>query len=139
MSDEFLSLDDIEKAKDVDYVVVPLPEWNGSLRLGSVNGEAKAYFLEMLEKDPSVDSDHVWNLLAQCLVDGQGNRLVKTNEDRKRVIGILKKKDVHVTDRIIAAMFELLDIRTTRSAPKNGSSEEASASSPTPQPEAVVA
>lgn len=138
MADEFLSLDDIEQSKNVDYVVVPCPEWGGSLRLGSINAEAQSLFLEMIEQDVTATQDAVWNLLVQCLVDGQGNRLVRTNEDRKRVIAILKKKDVRVTDRIISAMYDLIGLRTSRSAPKNDSSEEAPASSPTPLPEAVA-
>lgn len=135
--DEFLSLDAIADAKDVDYVVVDLPEWGGSLRLGSVSGESVTLFREMLERDPNASNDAVWNMVAQCLVDGQGNRLVRTDEDRRRTITVLKRKDVRVTDRIIDAMYELLGIRLKGAAPKNVSGEEASASSPTPSPETV--
>jgi hypothetical protein len=137
-AEEFLSLDEIERAKDVDYIVVPVPEWGGSIRLGSVNGEAKALFMEIYDRNPDAGSDPVWSLLAQCMVDGQGNRLIKTDDDLKRVIAILKRKDIRVTDRLVTAMFELVGIRTPKVPLKNDSSEEASASSPTPSPEAVA-
>ena len=137
MSEVLLSIADIEAAKDVDYVVVPVPEWGGSIRLGSVSGEASFAFLEMIEEEPTTRTDAVWNLVAQCLVDNDGNRLVKTDEDRRRVIATLKKKDIRVTDRIIDATYRLLGLRTARSAPKNDSGEEVPASSPTPSPEVV--
>lgn len=136
--DDFLSLDAIAVAKDVDYVVVDVPEWGGSLRLGSVNGESATLFREMIEADPAAATDAVWNMLAQCLVDGQGNRLVRTDEDRRRTIAVFKRKDVRVTDRIIDAMFALLNIRTKGVAPKNDSGGEVSASSPIPSPETVA-
>lgn len=136
--EEILSIAEIEAAKDVDYVVVSMPEWGGAIRLGSVSGEASFTFMEMIDKDPTARTDAVWNLVAQCMVDGEGNRLVKTDEDRRRVIATLKKKDIRATDRLIDATYRLLGLRTTRSpVPKNESGGEAHASSPMQLPEAV--
>lgn len=142
MDDKFLSLNEIDAAKDVDFVTVPVPEWGGALRFGSVSAESAIVFVEILggsvEKESRADA--TWNLIAQCMVDGEGNRLVKTDEDRKKVVATLKRKDVRITDRIIDAVYKLNGIRlsTPEEAPKNDSGEAAPASSPIALPEAVA-
>jgi hypothetical protein len=95
-----LSFDEIEKVEDTSYKVIDVPEWKGSIRIGSLNAEDMIDWVEANE-GPAKRTAGV-RLIVKSLVDKDGKRI---GTDQR--IQAMKKKDARVLNRLVAEILEL--------------------------------
>ncbi len=95
-----LSLDDILGADDIEYRVVELSEWGGSVRLRLLNGSETIHFQTFLETNRREAS---LALVRASVVDEEGKKLFQT----KDAFEALKKKSMKVIRRISDECLDL--------------------------------
>lgn len=93
---KILSAADIVAAKDLSHIDVEVPEWGGSVRLRTLDGDQFVQFVEASKG--RVNTAQALKLIAMSLVDEEGNTLFKTEEDfaafaKKNMQAILKLQD----------------------------------------------
>lgn len=86
-----LNRDQIVQAKDLDSIVLQVPEWGGEVRLAQFSAEAAASI------EPQ---DSLAHMVAMSVVDEDGNLLFDGPDQ-------LKKKSAKVMKRIFDAVVEL--------------------------------
>lgn len=126
--DEFLSLDEIIAAPDIEYRTAIVPEWKdkngdpGKVRLGALDAGLYVEFSELEEKVPT----GLW-LLSKSLVDGEGNRI-----GTPEVVEKMKRKNKAVVNRLIAIILEMNDMKVVpkKDVRKNESGEAQPVASP---------
>lgn len=126
MADEaLLSIDQIEQVEDTVFVTIPVPEWKGSVRIGSLSGEQ---ILEWVEKNGEAVAGKTAGirLLALSLVDADGKRIGTVDTATK-----LGAKNAGVLTRLVNQARDLNGLREPTAAAKNGSGEASSVASPT--------
>src|SRR5687768_14612539 len=87
--DKVLSLDEMLQAEDVQYATVVIPEWKGSIRIGSLSAGEVLDFIEMTEGPAKKNAG--FRLISRSLVDAEGKRI---GSDSK--IEAFRKKDSRV-------------------------------------------
>lgn len=127
MADEgkILSLADIATLDDTNYLVVPVEEWKGAVRLGSLDGAA---LLDWVEKNegPEANTSGL-RLLCISLVDAEGKRIGDAD-----TVAMMKRKNSKVVVRLINEALHLNGLKAKEEeGRKNGSSEASSVASPT--------
>jgi hypothetical protein len=113
-----LSFEDILDVDDVQYAVIEVPEWHGSVRIGSLSAGDLIDFVEANE-NPLLQKTAGLRLLSKSLVDEKGKRI---GDDEK--IRQLQKKDARIVSKIVAEILKLNGMdKKTADAEKNGSGE----------------
>src|SRR5690242_320155 len=95
-----LSKKDILEANDIKTVLVPVPEWNGEVKIATISGDARDNF-EALIANKNTKNLRA-KLVAMCVVDDNGN-LMFTEAD----IVKLGKKSCIALDRVVEAAQKL--------------------------------
>jgi|SRR5690349_767393 len=103
----FLTRDAIAEADDVEYDVVPCPEWGGDVRLKSIRGTQRdAYEQSLIVEKSGSRSMNLRNarakLIVLCAVDEAG-RLLFTADD----LNMLGRKNAKPLDRLFDACRKL--------------------------------
>lgn len=106
---ELYSKDDINKANDKVYEIVPVPEWgNKSVRLASLTGTQRDDFeaKSMIQKKDGSRQTNLTNfrarLLALCMVDGSGGRVYSDVD-----VPLLGQKNASVLERLFDKAREM--------------------------------
>jgi hypothetical protein len=118
--EKILSIQEMLDADDVEYVVVPVPEWGGSVRFGSIDAGSMLEFVER-NAAPGGNKDSMIRLIVQCLVDADGVRVPDDEIEAK--IALFKKKDVRVINRLAEAALTLNGGKVAPVIVKNALSE----------------
>lgn len=116
-----LNLEEMLESEDVQFVVVPVPEWKGNVRLASVSAGTMMEFVEA-NQDKTKAKDSNIRLIVQSIVNDQGVRLA-TEDTIDFLIARFRKKDVRVMNRLMDAVMKLNDIKITKAQVKNELSE----------------
>lgn len=124
-----LSIDQMLEAEDVQYVIVPVPEWKGKVRLASVSAAVMMDFVEA-NQDKMKAKDANVRLIVQSIVDDDGVRLADEVQ-LDFLIARFKKKDVRVMNRLMDAVMALNEIKITKAEVKNVLSEVPGDATPT--------
>lgn len=103
----FLTRDAIAEVDDVEYDVVPCPEWGGDVRLKSIRGTQRdAYEQSLIIEKSGSRSMNLRNarakLIVLCAVDEAG-RLLFTADD----LNMLGRKNAKPLDRLFDACRKL--------------------------------
>lgn len=127
MADEkLLSIEDIEKANDTRYETVPIPEWNGSIRLGSLSADDLIAWSEK-NGDPASSKVAGVRLLVASMVDGADNRI-----GTDATVATLRKKDAKILTDLVKRALALNGLSEKAvEERKNGSGEASAPASPT--------
>ena len=124
---KLLSLDEILQKDDTQYREVEVPEWGGTVRLGSLTAGKMIEFFE--KKDEGDKKTLAMRLFLECLVDDSGKRI-----GDKAKLEALKEKNLQVFVRLLPDMLDLNGMGT-KSVPvedaKNDSAATGSGGSPT--------
>jgi hypothetical protein len=120
-----LSIDDMLDAADIQYVTVPVPEWGGEVRLGSIS--AGDMLDEIEATQAKGDRESTIRLVVRSVVDADGARIPP--ESVEAFVAKFKKKDIRVMNRLAEAALKLNGVPTRLDA-KNGSGETISVVSP---------
>lgn len=96
----FLSRDQIVEADDVEYAVVPCPEWGGDVRLKSIRGTQRdAYEQSLIVEKAGSRSMNLRNarakLVVLCAVDEAGALLFSADD-----LNALSRKNAKPLDRL---------------------------------------
>jgi hypothetical protein len=71
-----LSREAILAARDLETVVIEVPEWGGSVTLRGMSGVDRTHFERSILKNETIDIENVYaKLLVRCIVDEAGNRM----------------------------------------------------------------
>lgn len=102
-----LSREDILSSDDIAYTDVPVPEWGGDVRVGTMGGKARDYWDLFLCNDTDEDDKlHAENvratLVALCAVD-ENDVLLFTRDD----VIALGEKSSTALDRVYTAARKL--------------------------------
>jgi hypothetical protein len=122
-----LNVVDMLDAEDIQYVEVPVPEWGGEVRLGSVTAGDMLDEIEASSRNG--DREGTIRLVVRSLVNADGSRVPQ--DQVEDLVKKFKKKDVRVMNRLAEAALSLNGVRTDRTESKNGSGETSSDVSPT--------
>jgi hypothetical protein len=103
-----LSREGIFEADDVEYAVVPCPEWGGDVRLKSIRGNQRdAYEASVLEQNGSDRKINMRNarakLIVLCAVDEDGRALFGPDD-----VSALGRKNARPLDRLFDAARTLI-------------------------------
>jgi hypothetical protein len=106
----FLTRDAIAEADDVEYDVVPCPEWGGDVRLRSIRGTQRdAYEESLIQERGGSRKMNLRNarakLIVLCAVD-EGGRLLFTADD----LNMLGRKNAKPLDRLFDACRQLVGL-----------------------------
>jgi hypothetical protein len=94
-----LSLDSVIKiTDDIKHIIVPVPEWGGEVRLGTLSAEDAADFLEAVQ-DPRKKRVAGLRLLVLAIEDADGKRVDRTKIDA--YVGLIGKRSAAVVNRLI--------------------------------------
>jgi hypothetical protein len=122
---KLLGIDEIVEAQDIQFTEVEVPEWGGTIRLGSLDAGELINFIEA--NDGPAKRNAGLRLIIKSLV----------NEDNKRIgtdahLEHFKKKNAKVCSRLVDEILKLngLDAKG-KDVPKNISGEATSDVSPT--------
>lgn len=122
---KFLSLQQIKESKDEKFAEIDVPEWGGTIRIGSITAGEMIDFAE--SNDGPAKKTAGLRLIVKSLVDEDGNRI---GDDA--LLQDLKKKDSAVCSRITDAILELNGLgEEAKKKRKNASGEATTAASPT--------
>lgn len=124
---KILSIDEMFATDDTQYDVVDVPEWGGSIRIGSLRA---GQMLEWVEaNDGQAKRTAGLRLLVDSLVDADGARIGKKEHIQK-----FKERDHSVVTRIVERILELNKmtvVKKSQDDAKNGSGEAATVASHT--------
>ena len=106
--DGVLSLEQIEQARDADYVTVPCPEWGGNIRLASIN----ALQVEMLQKRTAKGEAvaGTMEMVVSSMVNTDGTHQVTDPEQIAIIARKLLQKEAKVIDRLLRAFMQLNNV-----------------------------
>ena len=95
-----LTKEQITKADDIKYEMVPVPEWDGEVRVRTLSGKERDAFEDSITKSKGKDTAVNMNnlrakLCALAMVDEAGDRLF-----HDRDIGMLGNKSSKALDKI---------------------------------------
>jgi hypothetical protein len=105
--EEFLSRDDILKAEDMVYEIVPVPEWGGKVRVkGLTANERDSFEASMVRgegKKAKVNTENIRaNLVARTVVDRNGKPIFALTD-----IFLLGAKSAAAMDRVYEVAMRL--------------------------------
>lgn len=123
-----LSRTQILEALDRQFEVVPVPEWNGEVRVGSFTGLDRAQFEQRVYVDgKTVDmSAYKLQLVVACAVDEDGKTMF-TAED----VAALGAKSAVALDRVFAAAARINGLLPSNAKAIEGNSDAGQAGSDT--------
>jgi hypothetical protein len=123
-----LSFSQIVEIEDIRYEEIPVPEWNGSIRIGSLMAEDLTEWMTAME-NPELAKTAFLRLLALSICNEDNSRLDKNQITA--AVGLLQKKDANVINRLVkrVRVFNGLDDKSLE-ARKNASGEADSNASP---------
>jgi hypothetical protein len=98
----FLNKEQILGADDRKYVDVEVPEWGGTVRIGSMSADELLEYEELTEANGMDRNDKMAAVLVRAIRDEEGRRLF-TDED----IPSLKRKHPNVLLTLFRRAFEL--------------------------------
>lgn len=101
MSQPLLSAASILAAEDLKEENVPVPEWNGNVRLMQLNAEESTAFTKEMSTIEGAENG-MYLMLIYCARDAEGKRIF-TLED----LPALKKKNITVLNRLQLIALEL--------------------------------
>lgn len=94
----------IDAANDLASADVPVPEWNGVVRLRMMTADDQLALMSTKDAgEPADESPFIYRLVAMCAVDEQGNRLWPTADDVKA----LGRKNLKAVHRLFEAAMKL--------------------------------
>lgn len=122
----FDSIDDMLAKDDVRYATVPVPEWGGAVRFGSLSAGAMLDFVESNE-GPAKRTAGL-RLIIQSLVDSTGKRIGNVEKH----LEAMRSKDAQVTNRLVGEILKLNGMdEASKKVLGNESSAASSGASPT--------
>lgn len=123
--DRLLSLDEIIATEDTQFFKMHIPEWKGSIRLGSLSAGQVLEFIELNEGPAKKNAG--FRLINDSLVDADGKRI----GDEKK-LAALRTKDSNVINRIVSEILKLNGMhKKTAEEEKNESGGATPGASPT--------
>lgn len=124
-NENVLDLAGIEAASDVEYKTIPVPEWKGSIRLGSLTAEQ--FLAWAAANEGPLASLAGIRMLTASLVDASGNRI-----GDESALAKLQAKNPVVLTRLVREALKLNGIEPKEEAQrKNDSGEAKPIASPT--------
>ena len=125
-----LQFKDVESVDDTTYDVIPVPEWQGELHVGTLSAADLLEFVEANE-DPQKQKTAGVRLLVKSMVNEHKQRLATTPEQLEEGMKIFIKKDASVITSVVRKLMALNKLdKKGQEALKNASGEAGTAASP---------
>lgn len=121
---QFLTLEDVESKADVEYATINVPEWGGTMRIGTLSAHE---LVEFGEGNKAASKTAGIRLIVQSIVDDNGNRI-----GDMRHIAMLQKKSAKVIARVVESILKLNDMLPETPADKTAGEKAGNASSEVP-------
>jgi hypothetical protein len=108
---QFLSVEDIIAARDIEYMVVNIPSWGGKVRLASVTADDIIRWGEANEGEAKRSMG--LRLIVKSVVDKDGKHLMDESH-----IGMLRAKQHKATEELVKAILKLngMDVKAEADA-----------------------
>lgn len=127
---KILKFKDVETVDDTTYDTIPVPQWGGSLSVGTLSAADLLEFVEANE-DPIKKKSAGVRLLVKSLVDENKKRLATDDKTLEEGIAIFIKKDANVITDVVKKLMALNKLdKKGQEAIKNASGEAPSGASP---------
>ena len=126
----FLSLGDLKSKSDTKYIDVPVEEWEGIIKLGSLDAG------NLLDYMKSESLTKGIRLVALCLCNQDGSRVVDPkNEDQiAEAMAVILSKDIVGVGKLTDAAMKLNNLALEKKEAKKSSGETESKDSNTGSP-----
>lgn len=126
-ADDLILFDDTFFATDdLEYKVIPVPEWKGSVRLASLTGDQLIAWAEANSKDDGARNESGTRILIMSIVDAENKRV-----GSEAMIKKMLKRNAGIVTRLIDEAMMLNGLRPKKvEALKNVSGEANSIASP---------
>lgn len=98
---KILSIDEIKDAEDTKYETIPVPEWGGAIRIGTLDAGTLLEHAKAGD-DPGRKYTAGLQMIVESLVDENGKRIGKPEH-----IAVFKKKNPVVTNRVSEEILKL--------------------------------
>jgi hypothetical protein len=106
--DQVLTLDQIDKSRDAEYLIVDVPEWGGKVRLASLSTADVEVLTERSKQGESLQG--LLEMLVKSFVNMDDSHQVTDPEQIKIIAQKLLRKEAKVIERLLRAVTTLNNV-----------------------------